>query len=87
MNAPRSFLFNPYNVYGMCWNFKVEDQADRDTLQSKLTETYGGCNDAKGLYKIFRDDIWNAMTHISNKSPEWWKCTHDERFIYTRLDK
>lgn len=88
LNAPYNFLFNPYNVYGKCWNQTFNNI---DTLlHSKLQAKYGGCNDARGLYAFFRDEKWNTLTHISEKSLVWKKCNNhssDPEFKYTRLNE
>lgn len=32
LEAPKSFLLNPYNIYGMCWNYKTPAGGRKDPL-------------------------------------------------------
>ncbi|CAK64117.1 unnamed protein product (macronuclear) [Paramecium tetraurelia] len=94
-NLDGTYEYNPYNIYGTCFQPPVETpQGERipyaknkfdpfDIIQGHIPP----CSDAVGLYHYLRDDEFRKYLNIHPQSDQWAKCqslnyTKDPRATY-----
>jgi hypothetical protein len=78
VQAGKTYLFNPYNVYGDCPVYVGQSKmsARRFMLDSANRDNeVPPCADAVGLYTLFADTKFRQAIHVTDLTSAWNICT------------